>query len=171
MELVDHSVNDDGDSRTAAVKLKRHRGGGSQRGSSHGSSKQSTPRKRVKYAENLGRQDIADFVPNGANFSASNLDTDIDHEAGLGNLNNAPEPVTQDPNNHVKSTEEITERSTLRSANIKLEVPVAQRPGKIPSIRVIAPWLMHKIDSMAVKENRAYVQGVESLYISFMTRG
>lgn len=159
MELADRSVNDDADSRTAAVKLKRHRGEGSQRGSSRGSSKQSTPRKRVKYAGNVGRQDMADFVPTGANFSASNLDVNTDHDGGLGKLEDAPKSATQDPSNHVKSTEEFTKTGTLRSANAKIEVPVAQRPGRIPSIAVIAPRLMHQMNTIAVKENRAYVQG------------
>ena len=169
MELADRSVNHDAESRTAAVKLKRHRDDGSQRGSSRGSSKQSTPRKRAKYTGNVGRQDMADFVPNGANFSASNLSIDMHHEGGLGKLDDAPESATQDPSDHVKPTEEVTQTGTLRSANTNIEVPVAQRPRNIPSVAVIAPWLMHKKNTIAVKENRAYVQGMESCSISFVT--
>ena len=155
MELVDHSVHDAADSRTAALTLKRHRGEGSQRGSSRGSSKQSTPRKKVKYAENVGRQDIADFVPTGANFSASNLDISMDHEK----LDDAPKSATQDPGVHVKSTKETMENGTLHPASSAIEAPVAQHPGQIPSSGVIAPGLMHKMDTMAVKGNPAYVQG------------
>ena len=161
MELVDRSVNDDADSRTAAVKLKRHRGEGSQRGSSRGSSKQSTPRKRMKFGH-VGRQDIADFVPTGANFSASNLDTYMDHEAGHGKLDDAPEPAIQDPNNQFISTEEKPENEELRSANIRLDVPVAQRPGQIPSVGVIAPGLTPRMGNIAVRENCAYVQGMQT---------
>lgn len=116
----------------------------------------------MKYSASLGRQDIADFVPNGASFSASNLATDTDHEAGDGKLDDAAKSATELPSNLLMPTEGSLKKGKLRSPDIRLEVPVAQRPDQIPSVGAIAPGLMHKFNSIAVKENSAYVQGMKT---------